>query len=201
MTEALVNENDLVNKAKQGDRTAFDALVKHCARDIYNLCFRLCGNKAAAEDIAQDAFIAAYKNMAKFQQKSAFAGWVYRIAINTWKNRVRYEKRRFFFKHDSLDEAMETEDGQVQKQLPDDKPAPDSGMEKSEKSGRIQKALLELGAEAKEMIVLRDMEELSYEEIAGVLRLPLGTVKSRIARAREALRVKLQDLNEGDENE
>lgn len=201
MTEALLNENDLVKKAKEGDRTAFDVLVRHCAKDIYNLCFRLCGNKASAEDIAQDAFISAYKNMNKFQQKSPFAGWVYRIAINTWKNRVRYEKRRFFFKHDSLDEAMETEDGQMQKQLPDDKPAPDSGVEKNQKSERIQKALAELGPESKEMIVLRDMEELSYEEIAGVLRLPLGTVKSRIARAREALRVKLQDIIEGDDNE
>jgi RNA polymerase sigma-70 factor (ECF subfamily) len=201
MTESLANENDLVKKAKEGDRTAFDALVRHCAKNIYNLTFRLCGNKASAEDIAQDAFVSAYTNILKFEQKSPFAGWVYRIAVNTWKNRVRYEKRRFFFKHDSLDEAMETDDGQMQKQLPDDKPAPDSGVEKAQKSERIQTALAELGAEAKEMIVLRDMEELSYEEIAGVLRLPLGTVKSRIARAREALRVKLQDLSEGDENE
>jgi RNA polymerase sigma-70 factor (ECF subfamily) len=201
MTESLANENELVKKAKDGDRAAFDALVKNCARGIYNLCLRLCGNKASAEDIAQDAFISAYTNMAKFEQKSPFEGWVYRIAVNTWKNRVRYEKRRFFFKHDSLDETMETEDGSVQRQLPDDKPAPDSGLERGQKSERIQKALSELGAEAKEMIVLRDMEELSYEEISGVLNLPLGTVKSRIARAREALRVKLQDLMEGEGNE
>jgi RNA polymerase sigma-70 factor (ECF subfamily) len=200
MTEALQNEKELVQKAKTGDRAAFDALVKHCAKDIYNLCFRLSGRKDAAEDIAQDAFVSAYSNILKFEQKSPFAGWVYRIAVNTWKNRVRYEKRRFFFKHDSLDEAMETEDGQMQKQLPADGPLPDSDVEKAEKSSRIQKALLELGAEAKEMIVLRDMEELSYEEIAGVLNLPLGTVKSRIARAREALRVKLMDLTEGEGN-
>jgi RNA polymerase sigma-70 factor (ECF subfamily) len=194
MTEGLKDENELVKKAKDGDRTAFDALVKNCARDIYNLCLRLSGNKAAAEDIAQDAFISAYKNMARFEQKGAFGGWVYRIAVNAWKNRVRYEKRRFFFKHDSLDEAMETEDGQMQRQLPGDGPAPDSDIERGQKSERIRKALSELGAEAKEMIVLRDMEELSYEEISGMTGLPLGTVKSRIARAREALRVKLQDL-------
>lgn len=201
MTEGLQNENELVKKAKAGDRAAFDALVKHCARDIYNLCLRLCGNKASAEDIAQDAFINAYKNMGKFEQKGPFGAWVYRIAVNAWKNRVRYEKRRFFFRHDSLDEAMETDDGQMQKQLPDDKPAPDADIEKHQKSERIHRALAELGEEAKEMIVLRDMEELSYEEIAGVTGLALGTVKSRIARARDALRVKLQDLTEGGDNE
>ena len=201
MTESLANENELVKKAKNGDRAAFDALARSCAHGIYNLCLRLCGNKASAEDIAQDAFISAYRNIGRFEQKSPFAGWVYRIAVNTWKNRVRYEKRRLFFRHDSLDEAMETEDGQVQRQLPADDPPADAGVEKAQKSERIQKALLELGPEAKEMIVLRDMEELSYEEISGVLNLPLGTVKSRIARAREALRVKLLDLQEGEGNE
>ena len=201
MTESLANENELVKKAKDGDRAAFDALVRNCGHSIYNLCLRLCGNRASAEDIAQDAFISAYKNIGRFEQKSPFEGWVYRIAVNTWKNRVRYEKRRFFFKHDSLDEAMETDDGQVQRQLPSDDPPPDAGVEKAQKSERIQRALSELGTEAKEMIVLRDMEELSYEEISGVLNLPLGTVKSRIARAREALRVKLLDLQEGEGNE
>jgi RNA polymerase sigma-70 factor, ECF subfamily len=201
MAESLENENDLVKKAKTGDRAAFDALVRSCAKDIYNLCLRLSSNRASAEDIAQDAFVSAYKNIGRFEQKSPFAGWVYRIAVNTWKNRVRYEKRRFFFKHDSLDEVMETEEGQVQKQLPGDDPPPDSGLEKQQKSERIQKALSELGAEAKEMIVLRDIEELSYEEIARATGLALGTVKSRIARARNALAVKLQDLMDGEDNE
>jgi RNA polymerase sigma-70 factor (ECF subfamily) len=201
MTEALKNEKELVTKAKAGDRQAFEALVKNCARGIYNLCLRLCGNAASAEDIAQEAFVSAYKNIGRFEQKSPFEGWVYRIAVNAWKNRVRYEKRRFFMKHDSLDEAMETEDGQVQRQLPDARQAPDADAEKALKKDRIHAALDGLGPEAREMIVLRDMEELSYEEIAGVLKLPLGTVKSRIARAREALAAKLQDLKEGDEDE
>jgi RNA polymerase sigma-70 factor (ECF subfamily) len=201
MTERLENEDELVKKAKQGDRHAFDALVRHYARHIYNLCYRLTGNTASAEDIAQEAFINAYKNIDRFEQKSPFAGWMYRIAMNAWKNRVRYEKRRFFFKHDSLDEAVETEDGQRQKQLTSDDPDPDEELGKKQKSELIQKALNELGEDAKAMIILRDMEELSYEEISRATDAALGTVKSRIARAREALRIKLQEIIKGDENE
>jgi RNA polymerase sigma-70 factor, ECF subfamily len=201
MAERLENEDELVKKAKQGDRAAFDALVRGCAHGIYNLCLRLSGNKASAEDIAQEAFISAYKNISSFGQKSPFAGWVYRIAVNTWKNRVRYEKRRFFFKHDSLDEAIETEDGQMQKQLPANDPGPDEELGKKQKGEMIQKALNELGKDAKVMIVLRDIEELSYEEITQATGIALGTVKSKIARARDALRIKLQGIIEGDENE
>ncbi len=201
MTEGLQNENDLVKKAKNGDRAAFDALVRNCAHNIFNLCLRLTGNRASAEDIAQEAFINAYKSIGRFEQKSPFAGWVYRIAMNAWKNRVRYEKRRFFFKHDSLDEAVETDDGQMQKQLPDDKPGPEEMLEKKQKSERIRRAMDELGEDAKAMIVLRDIEELSYEEIAQITGVALGTVKSRIARARDALRIKLQEIIEGDKDE
>jgi RNA polymerase sigma-70 factor (ECF subfamily) len=201
MTEGLQGETELVKKAKAGDRAAFDALVRSCARNIFNLCLRLTGNRASAEDIAQEAFINAYKSIGGFGQKSPFAGWVYRIAMNAWKNRVRYEKRRFFFKHDSLDEAMETEDGQMQKQLPDDGPGPEEMLEKKQKSERIRRAMDSLGEDAKAMIVLRDIEELSYEEIAQATGAALGTVKSRIARARDALRIKLQEIIEGDKDE
>jgi RNA polymerase sigma factor (sigma-70 family) len=201
MTEKLENENELVLKAKQGDRAAFDALARYCARDIYNLCYRLCGNRASAEDIAQEAFVNAYINIGRFQHTGAFAGWVYRIAMNTWKNRVRYEKRRLYWKHDSLDESLETEDGHMQRQLPDDRPDPSEELGKKQKGELVQRALNGLGEDAKAMIVLRDIEEKSYEEIAGITGMALGTVKSRIARARDALRIKLQEMNEGDENE
>ncbi|HRU39986.1 MAG TPA: sigma-70 family RNA polymerase sigma factor, partial [Candidatus Goldiibacteriota bacterium] len=190
-----------VKKAKAGDRAAFDSLVKSCARDIYNFCLRLCRNREAAEDIAQEAFISAYKSIGGFEEKSPFKGWVYRIAVNAWKNRVRYEKRRFFSKHDSLDEAMETEEGGMQRQVADIRQQPDMDAEKEMKKSAIHAALSGLSPDMRQMIVLRDMEELSYDEIAGVLRLPLGTVKSRIARARETLAEKLRELKEGGENE
>jgi RNA polymerase sigma-70 factor (ECF subfamily) len=188
VAEIKQEEKELVLKAKAGERRAFETLVHGCAKQVYNLAYRLSNSKESAEDIAQEAFINAYNSINKFSHDCPFANWVYRIAVNAWKNRVRYEKRRFFFKHDSLDETIAGEDGDMKKELPDKKPGADEEFEKFHRKEAIEKALNELNPQAKEMLVLRDMEELSYEEISGIIKAPLGTVKSRIARARETLK-------------
>jgi len=183
-------EKHLIEKAKDGDRHAFEELAKSCAAQVYNLAYRLSGNSQAAEDISQEAFLNAYRNIKKFEHKCPFAGWIYRITINVWKIRVRYEKRRFFTKHDSLDEIIETEDGETKREITDTSDDPGKEFDKKYKSETIEKALSELNNEARVMIILRDMQEKSYEEIAEITEIPLGTVKSRIARARESLREK-----------
>ena len=200
MTEITKEEKELVNKAKSGDRQAFDSLARSCAKKVYNLAYRLTGLKEAAEDIAQEAFVNAYNNIKRFGHDCPFGNWVYRIAVNAWKNRVRYEKRRFFLKHDSLDEVIEGEEGAIKLELPDKKPGADEEFEKFHRKEIVRKAVDELPEQAREMLVLRDIEELSYEEICDITKTPLGTVKSRIARAREALKEKLAAIM-GEEDE
>ncbi len=200
MAEITKEEKELVLKAKKGDRNAFDALVRSCAAKVYNLCYRLSNSKEAAEDIAQDAFVNAYNSINRFGHDCPFGNWVYRIAINAWKNRVRYESRRFFFKHDSLDEVIEGEEGSIKLELPDKKPGADEEFEKFHRKEIVRKAVDELPEQAREMLVLREIEELSYEEISEITKVALGTVKSRIARAREALKIKLTPII-GDEDE
>ena len=192
MAEITEQEKELVSKAKSGDRRAFESLVHTCAKQVYNLGYRLSNSKESAEDIAQEAFVNAYNSIHKFSHDCPFANWVYKIAVNVWKNRVRYEKRRFFFKHDSLDETIAGEEGDMKKELPDKKPGADEEFEKHHRKEAIEAALNELNPQAKEMLVLRDIEELSYDEISEIIKTPLGTVKSRIARARETLKEHLK---------
>ena len=193
-------EIELVKLAGSGDRDAFGELVRSCAGNIFNLAVRLTGNPAKAEDLAQDAFVKAFKNISKFQHKSSFSTWAYSITVNLWKNRVKYEKRRFFLKHLSLDKFVETDDGEVSRELPDSSPGPLDEIQEKLKSETIQQAVNELDEHTRSMIVLRDIELRSYEEIAEILGVPLGTVKSRIARARDALKGKLSKYMKGNNN-
>ena len=194
------NESEFIKLAQAGDRNAFESLVRQCAEQIYNLSYRLTGNSANAEDLVQDAFIKAFKNISKFREECTFSSWVYRITLNLWKNKVKYEKLRSFLKYFSLSELVETNRGELSIELPDHSPNPESALEQTQKSEKIQEALNELDEQARIMIVFRDMEGRSYEEISALLECPIGTVKSRIARARESLREKLIKRFKDDEN-
>lgn len=162
---------------------------------VYNLAYRLCGNPTDAEDIVQDTFVKVFKSLERFRSESDLSTWIYRIAVNTWKNRVRSEKRRGLWKMFSL-EGLGQDEEKIAREIPADEPAMGSRLEDQEKEGVLQKALLELEAEERTILVLRDVEEKSYEEIAKALELPLGTVKSKLFRARESLRKKLKPILE-----
>ena len=173
-----------------------DFLEKH-SELVYNLAFRLTGNRSDAEDLAQDSLIRALRALPKFRGDSALSTWVYRITVNTWKNRVRAEKSRGFWKTISFgalggDDKDESE--------PDFEPrgndAPlDQDLEKQGESAKVQKALLELDPEDRAIVILREIEEKSYEEIGQALELPQGTVKSRLFRARAKLKTILEKVS------
>lgn len=184
------NQEELVKLAQSGDGNAFDLLVRQSAERIYNLSLRLTGNRTTAEDLSQDAFIRAYKSIAKFRNECSFSTWLYKITINLWKNRIKYEKRRAFLRHFSLDKPVETEDGELVLQIADPAPDPAAITEQEDKNKLVQKTIDELDEKTRVIIVLRDMDNKSYEEISELLECPLGTVKSRLARAREELRKK-----------
>jgi RNA polymerase sigma-70 factor (ECF subfamily) len=160
---------------------------------VYNLALRLSGNRNDAQDIAQDAFLKAVRGLADLREQSYAGTWLYRITMNVWKNRVRSEKRRSFWKTFSLDRDKDGGDApELQVQAPDDQAG--AAMEKREEKAVLEKALAQLDPEERAMLMLREIDGRSYAEIAGITDKPLGTVKSSISRAREALRLKMSEL-------
>ncbi len=171
---------------------AFETFMREQGPMIYTLSVRLTGSTADGQDLAQETFVKAFENFDRFRGESSPATWVYRICINLWKNRVRYEKRRFFWKHFSLDGAS-GEDSPAS-EIADSEPSSGAQLEGLDQQQAVQKALAELTPEERAIVVLRDMEDKSYEEISDLLELPMGTVKSRLARSRERLRQILEPL-------
>lgn len=183
-------ETDLVARARSGDRDAFDELVRGCALKMYNLAYKLVDNQQEAEDLAQNAFIKAFKGISRFEHTCRFSSWMYRITVNLWKNKVKYEKRRRILRIFSFDKPVETENNSIPVQPADPGSDPAIEAEKNQKVQSIQRVLRELDESSREIIVLRELEGLSYEEIADVSGCAMGTVKSRLTRARELLREK-----------
>lgn len=175
-----------------------EELVARYGEMVYNLALRLTGNPVDAQDLAQDALVRAVRGLDKFRGESDPGTWVYRIAVNTWKNRVRSEKRRFQWKRVSLEAASpDGEEAGGAGDLPGRDPPLDRSMEQDEAKQAVEAALGQMDPEDQAILVLRDLDDRSYEEIASAMELPLGTVKSRLSRAREALRAKLQPFMEG----
>ena len=167
-------------------------LLEGHAIPVYNLALRLLGNPSDAEDLAQDALLRALRALPKFRGDCKVSTWVYRITINTWNNRVRSETRRGLWKLLPLDFLFSRDGEEDAGREPPAPDAPlDSGIETSESGALVQKALLELDFESRAVVVLRELQGQSYQEIAVALDIPEGTVKSRLSRAREALKQRL----------
>jgi len=186
----MQSEEQLLKKSLSGDTRAFEELVAQYQGKVYALAFRYMGNEEDASDMAQEALLKAYRSLRLFKGNSSFGTWLYRITTNVCLDELRRRKRRITPL--SLDEPLATQDGEeMEKDIPDQSPGADILYEQKEFSDYIQTLLDELRPEHKTAIVLRDVMELSYEEIAQTLDCSLGTVKSRISRAREMLRKKL----------
>ena len=183
-------EEQLVKKSLQGDTTAFEELVAQYQSKIYALAFRYMGNEEDAYDMSQEAFIKAFRSIRSFKGDSSFGTWMYRVATNVCLDELRRRKRRVSTL--SLDEPLATKEGdEVEKEFADTSPTADVLYEQKEFSQYIQDLLDQLKPDHKTAIVLRDVLDLSYEEISEVLNCSIGTVKSRISRARETLRKKI----------
>jgi RNA polymerase sigma-70 factor, ECF subfamily len=163
----------------------FEHIMRENGPMIYTLAIRLTGNPSDGQDLAQETFIKAYKNFKSFRGDSAVGTWLYRICVNVWKNRVRYEKRRFFWRHFSF--QGNHKDAPLPEPAANDPPL-ESNLEGSDLQETVQKALAQLDSEERAILVMRDMDDKSYEEISELLEIPMGTVKSRLARSRERLR-------------
>ncbi|MEJ0084367.1 MAG: RNA polymerase sigma factor RpoE [Pseudomonadota bacterium] len=190
------SESDLVlvRRVQRGDKSAFDLLVRKYQHKVVKLVLRYVRNPAEAEDIAQEAFIKAYRALPQFRGDSAFYTWMYRIAINTAKNSLA-SRDRSPIRYD-LDLTDPEESHSVQTRLQD--PDTPEGMALTEEIRLIVNSAIDaLPEELKTAIVLRELDGLSYEEIAAAMECPVGTVRSRIFRAREAIDKRLREVFEG----
>ena len=175
-------EQQLVSAARQGDMAAFESLVHLYEKRVFALTLRMCGNREDAAEAAQEAFLAAWQGLAFFRGDSSFSTWLYRLASNACVDLLRRESRHRTAAGHSLD------DEELNLEVPDAMPSPQDEAERRELREEIERGLAALSPEHREVLVLRELHQLSYDEIAETLDLDVGTVKSRISRGRKQLR-------------
>ncbi len=171
-----------------GDVDAFEALVKRHQKRMLNIAYRIVGNYDEACEVVQDAFIAAYKSIASFQRKAKFSTWLCTIVINLSRNRLKQLKTRHYREGYSTDDPIMTSDGEIKGEHPSNEPSALERLEERDIQQKVQGCINTLDPEFKVVLVLRDIQGFSYDEISDMLKVPEGTVKSRLFRAREAMR-------------
>lgn len=179
----------LVKQSQQGNTRAFEQLVNMYQDRIYTLSCQLTGNRADAEDLAQNVFIKAYRSLPSFRNEADFGTWLYRIAVNLSINEKRKRRPDVY-----LDNPVQTREGEMPRMVASDTDSPEDAYEKKEFRSMIREALEELSAEHKAVLVLREIQGYSYDEIAVMLDCSLGTIKSRINRARQTLKKEITKL-------
>ena len=183
----------LIQRFQAGDQASFDALIcKHQAR-AYQYAYRLARDAEEASDVVAEAFVRVYRALCNFKGESAFTTWLYRILTNCYLDMRKKEKSR---PATSLEAALHTEDGELERQIEDPNRTPHQEAERNERERTIEDAVARLPEYQKAMIMMYHVEMLSYEEIAQALDLPIGTVKSRLNRARLSLRELLRTEHE-----
>jgi len=187
-------EADLISRLRARDLDAFEELVGHFERPVYALCFRLLGDAEEARDAAQETFLKVYRGLGGFRGEAGLKTWIYRIAVNQAMNQQRWWRRRHRDETISLDITRGQSDTTIGDSLPGRGRSPEAQAISSERERQVMSALDEIKQEYRVALILREIEELSYEEIAETLGISIGTVKSRIARGREELRRRVKDL-------
>ncbi|CAM4110100.1 RNA polymerase sigma factor SigW [Lederbergia lenta] len=186
--DAIVNER--IKQVLKGDQEAFGDIVELYKDRLFQLSYRMLGNRHEAEDIAQEAFVRAYVNIHSFNLNRKFSTWIYRIATNLCIDRIRKKKPDYF-----LDAEVSGTDGlTMYSKIAAEGKSPDKEVETMELQEIVQREILRLPDKYRTVIVLRYMDELSLNEISEILEIPLGTVKTRVHRGREALRKQLHNF-------
>jgi RNA polymerase sigma-70 factor (ECF subfamily) len=192
-----LRERRLIRRLKQRDEQAFREMMETYQQQVYNIVFRMLGNHEEAQDLAQEVFVTVFKAIDSFRGDSKLSTWLYRIAANHCKNRYKYLARRRFHAAEPLDEqadrASAGRQGGVALPLQEQISEPDKLLEGKRLEAALQQAMEALESEHRLLIVLRDIQGLSYQEITTITQLAEGTVKSRLHRARMALKDRLKE--------
>jgi RNA polymerase sigma-70 factor (ECF subfamily) len=186
---------ELIDRHRRGDPTAFEAIVTAYSSSLFTMAFRMMGNREDAEDLHQEVLLKVHSALGKFRGESSLRTWIFRIAVNAARNRVRWWNRLKRGHPISLD-AVDADARPYADRIADPKPGPEGTTYGSEIQERVQQELDQLPWNQRMVVVLRDIDGMEYREIARTLEISLGTVKSRLARGRDALRHALADLLE-----
>lgn len=185
MTQSFPDDKVLIERARSGDRDAMDSLIRKHEKRAYQYAYRLTSNPDEASDVVADAFVRVYGALKNFKGQSAFTTWLYRILTNCFLDSRKREKSRPSV---SLEATLITPEGEMERQIEDEGNTPHDLSMRNERERRMQEAVDQLPEYQRAMIVMYHVEALSYEDIAEALDLPIGTVKSRLNRARLSLR-------------
>ena len=182
------DDNELVCRCKRGELDAFETLVIKHQKKMFNIAFRMVNNYEEACEIVQDAFFSAYKGIQGFEKRSSFSTWLCTIVMNTSRNRLQQIKSAARHEQFSLDDHASTENGSTRFELPSGCLSAEELLEKKQMRERVQACIERLETEFKEVLILRDLQGFSYDEISDMLSIAQGTVKSRLFRAREYMK-------------
>ena len=186
------SDAELIERFNRGEKEVFGILAERYSGRAYQIAYGVLGNREDAQEVAQDVFVRIYKALPRFRGDARFSTWMYRIAMNLARNKYRWNKTRGSQKKVSLEATQEEEENSYGIQVPAGEPSPDKQADLTEFQQNVMNEIQNLPPLYKEALILRNVEELSYEQIAEVLNCKLGTIKSRIARAREELRKRLE---------
>jgi RNA polymerase sigma-70 factor, ECF subfamily len=181
-------QKEAIDSCRAGDEKAFSDLVFCYQRKVFNIAYRMLGNMEEAKDLTQEVFLSVFKSIKGLREEVKFDAWLTQVTLNHCRNRWKHLKRKQYFNSDSLDDPIETEEGKMERSLIDSSDNPEASYEKKMVRQMIQDGLSKLKEDQRELIVLRDLQGLSYEELGEVFQLPEGTIKSKLHRARMELK-------------
>lgn len=179
----MTNSSKLVTRAQDGDLQAFEELVEIYQNRVFSQCYRLSGSYEDAQDLAQEVFFQAYRSLKSFRQDADLGTWLRKITVNLWINSARRKKVVAL----SMDDPVPAKNGELVREIAASDESPLERVEREEFSAQVRKALSELAPDFRNVLILREIEGYSYEEIASLIRCSIGTVKSRLSRARRQL--------------
>ncbi len=182
------DDAEFVSRCKRGDTDAFEVLVKRHQKKMLNIVYRMTGDYDDACEVVQEAFLSAYRAINKFRGDAKFSTWLTGITVNHAKNRLRQIQSRSYHEIVSIDDPVETESGRISYDAPAHDASAIERLEQKEVQHKVQECIGGLDKDQREVLILRDVEEFSYDEISTILKIPDGTVKSRLSRARDALK-------------
>jgi RNA polymerase sigma-70 factor, ECF subfamily len=195
-----VQDHGLVERCLEGDPSAFARLVALHENMVFNLAARMLGDVEEARDVSQEVFLQVYRTLGRFEGRSSVKTWIYRIVVNQCHNRRRWWRRRARERSRPIEDLTAAEEARLSEAEAGASPSAFDRVRRAERAARVQEAMMSLSFAHRAVLMLRDAEGLSCEAVAETLALPVGTVKSRLSRAREALRARLLPFfPEGDE--
>ena len=197
---AGVQDPGLVERCREGDPSAFARLVALHENMVFNLAARMLGDVEEARDVSQEVFLQVYRTLGRFEGRSSLKTWIYRIVVNQCHNRRRWWRRRARERSRPIEDLTMAEEARLAEAATGQSPSAFDAVRRAQRAALVQEALMSLSFAHRAVLMLRDAEGLSCEAVAETLALPIGTVKSRLSRAREALRARLLPLfPEGEE--